>query len=145
MQNYVTNSIWGQAWIITQNRSHAYWRESHLKYFRHYYVIPLCNISGLLESELRIKSRSYMNCFPRKMEYAIYCFSRNRRTTDAGFVCTSPRWKRRTEIFGMELRISGVRVQSSLSIGERFHAPLRKIYSKIIFDFEKISRDMVLN
>ena len=56
----------------------------------------------------------------------------NRIRTDAGSVFTSPRWKEMAESGGIELRISGVESHNSLGIGERLHAPLRRIFRKIV-------------
>ena len=48
------------------------------------------------------------------------------------------------ESVGIELRISRVEAHSSLGIGERLHAPLRRIYRKIIFEFPQIDRNIAL-
>ena len=68
----------------------------------------------------------------------------NRLRTDAGSVFTSSRWKELTDMSGTELRISGVEAHNSLGIGERLHAPLRRIFRKIKNDFPKISPDILL-
>ena len=48
------------------------------------------------------------------------------------------------ESVGVELRISRIEAQNSLGIGERLHAPLRRIYRKIIFDFPQTNCNIVL-
>ena len=68
----------------------------------------------------------------------------NRIRTDAGSVFTSPRWKEIAESVGIELQISSVEAHNSLGIGERLHAPLRRIYRKIVFDFAQIDRNIGL-
>ena len=66
----------------------------------------------------------------------------NRIRTDAGSVFTWPRWKEMAESVGMELRNSGVEAHNVLGIGERLHAPLRRIFRKIVFDFPQIDRNI---
>ena len=68
----------------------------------------------------------------------------NRIRTDAGSVFTSPRWREMAESVGIELRISGVEAHNSLGIEERLHAPLRRIFRKIVFDFPQIDRNIGL-
>ena len=48
------------------------------------------------------------------------------------------------ESVGIELRFSGFEAHNSLGIGERLHAPLRRIYRKIIFEFPQIDRIIAL-
>jgi hypothetical protein len=68
----------------------------------------------------------------------------NRLRTDAGSVFVSPRFKELTNLAGIELRISGVEAHNSLAIGERLHAPLRRVHEKIRFDFPTIDPSMAL-
>jgi hypothetical protein len=53
---------------------------------------------------------------------------------DAGSVFTSQRWFELASSVGVELGISGIESHNSLGIGERYHAPLRQIFRKIMHE-----------
>jgi Reverse transcriptase (RNA-dependent DNA polymerase) len=55
--------------------------------------------------------------------------------SDAGSVFTSGRWRDLTSAAGIDIQISGIESHNSLGIGERYHAPLRQVYDKILADF----------
>lgn len=50
----------------------------------------------------------------------------NRKQTDQGPIFISQRWKQRTDLIGVTLRISGVKAHSSIGIEKRLYEPLRK-------------------
>lgn len=55
----------------------------------------------------------------------------NKLKVDQGSVFTSARWNKLTDETGISLQMSGVENHHSLGKGERYHAPLRRIYLKI--------------
>ena len=68
----------------------------------------------------------------------------NRMRTDQGSIFTSERWKQRTDMAGIQLRLSGVKAHNSLGIGERLHEPLRRIYRKIKHNHPHIPPPFIL-
>ena len=64
---------------------------------------------------------------------------------DQGSIFTSPRWKKLMDATGITLQLSGIESHNSIGAGERYHAPLRRIYHKIIFDFPQLNKDIALN
>lgn len=64
----------------------------------------------------------------------IYVGFRNQMHTDQAKVFTPARWKKLSSLSGISLIHSGVEANNSLGIGERYHAPLRRIYIKIRID-----------
>lgn len=63
-----------------------------------------------------------MTCVTLYVEYP------NQLRTEKRSVFTSDRWRKLGKINGIELCHSGVKVQSSLGIRERYHESLRRIY-----------------
>jgi len=68
----------------------------------------------------------------------------NRLRTDFGSIFTSPRWKNYTDTSGIQLRISGIEAHNSLGVGERLHAPLRRIYKKVSTEYPQVAPDIRL-
>jgi hypothetical protein len=68
----------------------------------------------------------------------------DRIRVDSGAAFTSSKCKALTESKGIKLRISGVESHSSLGIGERYHAPLRRVYQKMEHDFAHFCPSLLL-
>ena len=64
--------------------------------------------------------------------------------TDQGTQFKSPRWKELTDATGIQLILSGVESHNSIGPGERYHAPLRRIYQKIRYDFPNLNSNITL-
>lgn len=63
---------------------------------------------------------------------------------DQGSQFTSKRWKELTEMTGIQLCLSGVESHNSIGSGERYHAPLRRIYQKIRYSEADIQPELAL-
>ncbi len=75
---------------------------------------------------------------------AIYTGYPSKMKTDQGSVFTSPRWKQITDMTGIELQLSGVESHNSLGKGERYHAPLRRIFLKIKDHYPNLENELIL-
>jgi hypothetical protein len=64
--------------------------------------------------------------------------------TDAGSVFTSDKWLELHETNGIVLQTSGIESHNSIGLGERMHAPLRRVYNKILMDYPHLRRSMLL-
>ncbi len=64
----------------------------------------------------------------------------NKIRADQGSAFTSPKWQKLTEATGIILQMSGVESDNSIGIGERYHAPLRRIYNKIVHVERRVDR-----
>ena len=63
---------------------------------------------------------------------------------DQGSIFTSRRWKQLTDATGISLQLSGIESHNSIGAGERYHAPLRRIYDKVLFDFPNLDKHLGL-
>lgn len=63
----------------------------------------------------------------------------DRLRTDLGSVFTSDRWKKLTNLNGIEARLSSVGANRSLGIGERLYEPLRRFHWKMRNDYPYVS------
>jgi hypothetical protein len=61
---------------------------------------------------------------------------------DQGSVFTSARWRDIASISGVKLEISPIESHNSLTVGERYHDPLRRIYRKVRHDFPTITETL---
>lgn len=52
------------------------------------------------------------------------------------------RLKQLTNPIGVQLRLPGLKAYSSLSIGERLHEPLRRIYNKVGHDYPTVENSL---
>jgi hypothetical protein len=68
----------------------------------------------------------------------------NRMRVDQGSIFTSPRWKELTDLNGIVLQLSGIESRNSLGAGERYHAPLRRMYHKIVFEYPRLDPHLAL-
>jgi hypothetical protein len=59
---------------------------------------------------------------------SLYTGYPTRLRTDVGLMFVSPRSNELTDLAGISIRVSGIKAHNSLGIGERLHAPLRRIY-----------------
>ena len=75
---------------------------------------------------------------------ALYTGYPDRFHVDSGSAFTSKRWTDICNSVGIELKISGIRSHHSLGSGERYHAPLRRIFFKIQNDFPSLSINLIL-
>lgn len=75
---------------------------------------------------------------------SVYIGYPNKMRVDAGSAFTCPRWKQITDITGISVHISGVESHKSISKGEKYHDPLRKIFLKNKSEFSKIDNDTIL-
>jgi hypothetical protein len=64
--------------------------------------------------------------------------------TDQGSVFLSRDWKASCAALGIRLRHTGTESHNSLGTGERFHAPLRRIYNKVSLDHPLVPPDVRL-
>jgi hypothetical protein len=64
--------------------------------------------------------------------------------TDAGTIFTSADWKHLHESNGIILQTSGVESHNSIGLGKRMHAPLRRVYNKILMDYPHLHRSLIL-
>jgi hypothetical protein len=64
--------------------------------------------------------------------------------TNQGTQFKSPRWKELTDATGIQLLLSGVESHNSIGRGERYHAPLRRIYQKSRYDFPNFNLNITL-
>ena len=62
---------------------------------------------------------------------SVYIGFPNKLRTDQGSVFTSKAWDELTRLHGIELQLSGVTSHNSIGVGERYHAPLRRVYSVV--------------
>ena len=60
---------------------------------------------------------------------SVYVGFPNKLRTDQGSVFTSKAWSELTRLHGIELQLSGIASHNSIGVGERYHAPLRRVYS----------------
>jgi hypothetical protein len=63
---------------------------------------------------------------------------------DHGNIFTSPRLKELTDLNGIVLQLSGTESHNSLGVGERYHAPLRRLYHKIISECPRLDPHLAL-
>lgn len=63
---------------------------------------------------------------------------------DQDSVFTSREWRKLSEDAGIGLKVSGVESHNALGVGERYHAPLRRLYLKIRRDVPNMDRDLAL-
>jgi hypothetical protein len=63
---------------------------------------------------------------------------------DQGYVFTSPRWHDILSLSGIKLELSPIESHNSLTVGERYHDPLRRIYCKVRPDFPNLSESLAL-
>lgn len=73
-----------------------------------------------------------------------YTGNPDRILSDSGSVLTSKAWGQLAEMTGATIRISGMEAHNSLGIGERLHAPLRRIFYKTQTDFPKLRKELLL-
>ena len=63
---------------------------------------------------------------------------------DQGSCFTFVRWTKRCENVGTEVQLSGIESHNSLGVGEKYHAPLRRVYRKIRNEEPKLEKSTVL-
>jgi hypothetical protein len=63
---------------------------------------------------------------------------------DQGSVLTSPRWKELSYMAGTRLQLSGIESHNLIGSGERYRAPLRRIYTEIRMDYPELDSNLVL-
>jgi transposase InsO family protein len=64
---------------------------------------------------------------------------------DKGSVFTSPRWHDILSLSGIKLELSTIQSHNSLSVGERYHEHLRRIYRKVRHYFPNLSESLALS
>lgn len=74
----------------------------------------------------------------------VYVGYPNRIRTDQGSVFTSKYWDSITALHGIDLQLSGVESHNSIGIGERYHAPLRRIFRVIHSQYPKLDPELAL-
>ena len=75
---------------------------------------------------------------------AIYIGFPEKLRVDQGSAFTSVRWTRLCDMVGTEIQLSGVEAHNALGSGERYHAPLRRIFRKIRNEEPKLDMSIVL-
>lgn len=63
---------------------------------------------------------------------------------DAGSAFNSKEWKGLNNMIGANISISGVEAHNSLGLGERLHAPLRRIFFKVQADHPSLKKELLL-
>lgn len=56
----------------------------------------------------------------------------------------SKKWKEWTESAGINVEISGIKSHNSLGVGERYHAPLQKIFNMIMSEYPFLDPEIAL-
>lgn len=90
------------------------------------------------------KSLSAQNIWDAFLEAWIRVYMPNHIRADQGSVFTSKYWDDITTLHGVELQLSGTQSQNSLEIGERYHAPLRRIFRVIRSQCPKLDPEIAL-
>lgn len=75
---------------------------------------------------------------------ALYPGYPNKLRVDQGSIFTSIRWQKLSNETGISLQLSGVESHHSLGKGERYHAPLRRIYLKIRSETPSLPHNLVV-
>lgn len=75
---------------------------------------------------------------------SIYIGFPSKMRIDQGSQFQSTRWEGRASESGIILKPSGVESHNSIGLGERYHAPLRRIYNKIRTTSSSLSKESVL-
>ena len=76
--------------------------------------------------------------------FTVYVGIPHRIRADQGSGFTSKFWDNITAIHGIDLQLSGTESHNSLGIGERYHAPLRRIFRVIRAQYPKIDPEIAL-
>ena len=74
----------------------------------------------------------------------VYVGMPNRIRADQGSVLTSKFWDDVTALHGVELQFSGVESHNSIGIGERYHAPLRRVFRVIRSQYPNLDPEIAL-
>ena len=64
---------------------------------------------------------------------------------DQGSVFTSQRWHDILSLSGIKLELSPIESHNSLTVGERYHDPLRRIYRKVRHYFPTLMESLALS
>lgn len=64
--------------------------------------------------------------------------------SDHGSLFTSKDWENLTDMAGIQIEISGIESHNSISVGERYHEPLRRIFTVILHEYPKLDREIAL-
>jgi hypothetical protein len=64
---------------------------------------------------------------------------------DKGSVVTSALWRDIVSISGVKLELSMIESQNSLTVGERYHDPLHRIYRRVRHEFSTITEHLALS
>ena len=64
---------------------------------------------------------------------------------DQGSIFTTPRFEDLTSNTGIKLELSDIEHHNGLSAGEKYHDPLRRIFSKILFDYSDADKDLAIS
>jgi transposase InsO family protein len=75
---------------------------------------------------------------------AVYSRMPDIMATDQGSCFTAERWKELAGENGIVMQLSGVQAHNALGIGERYHAPLRRIVNKIDCSTPGMAKETVL-
>ncbi|CDF34787.1 unnamed protein product [Chondrus crispus] len=74
----------------------------------------------------------------------VYVGIPNRIRADQGSVFTSKFWDDITTLHGIDLQLSGTQSHNSIGIGERYHAPLRRIFRVIRSQYPKLDPEIAI-
>lgn len=74
----------------------------------------------------------------------VYLGITNRIRADQGSVFTSKFWDNITAVHGIDLQLSGIQSHNSIGIGERYHAPLRRIFRVIRSQYLRLDPEVAL-
>ena len=75
---------------------------------------------------------------------AVYPGYPDRFRVDQDSIFTSKEWHQLSHSAGIDVQLSGIESHNAIGVGERYHAPLRQIYSKIRTDVPSIDPSMAL-
>ena len=75
---------------------------------------------------------------------SVYIGYPNRIRSDRGSVFTSKFWRGVTSLHGIDIQLSGVESHNSIGVGERYHAPLRQVFDKVMTDHPSLDPEVAL-
>ena len=74
----------------------------------------------------------------------VYVGYPNKIKVDQGSVFTSKKWEELSSSHGIEVQLSGIESHNSIGVGERYHGPLRKIFSILRHDNPREDPEIIL-
>jgi hypothetical protein len=109
-------------------------------------ILHVVNTRTHFTSAVHLRSQSVEGVWAAFLDAraSLYFGYPSRTRVNQGGIFTSPRWKELTDLNGIVLQLSGIESLNSLGVGERYHAPLRRIHHKIIFEYPQLDLHLAL-